>query len=102
MSATATVKVGAVLTINLSTDGSDGGYLWGTPAYEASALVLLPDNAVPSSNLPGLPGAPGTQVWQFRGLATSSSTIAFADNQPWETGVVPPILNVVVTVHVSS
>lgn len=97
---TATVKTGAILTITLCSEGSDGGFSWGPPVFDAQALVLLGHTGIPPAGLFAGPGASGSDSWQFRALAPSVSTITIADSRSWEKGV-PPIFTAVAAVRVS-
>lgn len=49
----ATIKVGTVLKITLCEYGSDGGYEWMAPRYDANSLALLGTKFLPPSGPPG-------------------------------------------------
>lgn len=85
----ATINVGDTLTVNLGSNPSTG-YSW--KIAENDPKVLVPVGSSQFSlgpNTTPMPGAGGTQTFNFKGMSAGKSTLTLVYVRPWEKDTTP-------------
>jgi inhibitor of cysteine peptidase len=84
-----TLKVGDTLSVELASNPSTG-YSWQVAQLDPKVLqpVGEPEFNLPSGKTP-VPGAPGTQTFNFKAVAKGQSPLMLVYVRPWETNVTP-------------
>ncbi len=83
---TINVQLGQTFNITLESNPSTG-YSWQFAQHpDANIVKLESQKYTPSANVPG---APGKEVWVFKGVGVGSTTMVLQYQRPWETNVPP-------------
>jgi predicted secreted protein/putative hemolysin len=83
-----TLKVGDVLEVTLDSNPSTG-YSWQVKANDRNVLLPLGEPQFTLGNPTPMPGAGGTETFQFKALAKGQTTLTLVYLRPWETNVTP-------------
>ena len=83
-----TLKVGDVLNVALDSNPSTG-YSWQIKANDQNILLPLGEPQFSLGNQTPMPGAGGTETFQFKALAKGQTTLTLVYLRPWETNVTP-------------
>ncbi len=78
---TISLSSGQILKIDLTNPGN-GGYLFDDPVYDSSSLTLKGHTHTPSAN--PVPGSSGSDMWEFKALKPSTSTITITATRPFD------------------
>ncbi len=83
-----TLNVGDTLSIELASNPTTG-YSWHVNQNDAKILLPLGEPQFSLGGKAPLPGAGGTQTFQFKSIAKGTTTLTLAYVRPWETTVTP-------------
>lgn len=83
-----TLKVGDTLSIELASNPSTG-YSWQLNQDDVQVLQPLGEPQFSLGNKTPIPGASGTQTFQFKAVGKGKTTLTLLYARPWETTVTP-------------
>lgn len=83
-----TLKTGDVLSITLDSNPSTG-YSWKVSQNDPKVLLPLGDPQFSLGGKEPMPGAGGTETFQFKALAKGLTPLTLVYVRPWETSVTP-------------
>ncbi len=83
-----TLKPGDVLSVTLDSNPSTG-YTWKVGQNDAKVLLPLGEPQFSLGGKEPMPGAGGTETFQFKALAKGKTPLTLVYVRPWETNVTP-------------
>jgi len=96
---TVTASVSTLIIVTLASNASTG-YQWELTQLDTSVLENTADTYLPPAI--AIPGAPGSERWEFVARAAGTTTLRLEYRRPWEGQEVDPADTFEVTVTVSA
>ncbi|HUU96054.1 MAG TPA: protease inhibitor I42 family protein [Phycisphaerae bacterium] len=96
---TVTASVSTLIVVMLASNASTG-YQWELAQLDTSVLENTADTYLPPAI--AIPGAPGSERWEFVARAAGTTTLRLEYRRPWETQELDPADTFEVTVTVSA
>ena len=78
--------VGASLIVTLESNPGSTGFEWELTEISDEAVLRKVDQRYEPPEEGGMVGAPGKEIWTFKGLKKGESSISMEYSQPWEGG----------------
>lgn len=78
--------VGGSLVVTLESNPGSTGFEWELTEISDEAVLQQVDQRYEPPEEEGMVGAPGKEIWTFKGLKKGESSISMEYSQPWEGG----------------
>jgi len=80
------LAVGSSLIVTLESNPGSTGFEWELTEISDEAVLQQVDQRYEPPEEGGMVGAPGKEIWTFKGLKKGESSISMEYSQPWEGG----------------
>jgi inhibitor of cysteine peptidase len=78
--------VGSSLIVTMESNPSSTGFQWELTVISDETVLQKVDQKYEPPEPGGMVGAPGKEIWTFKGLKKGKSSILMEYSQPWEGG----------------
>jgi inhibitor of cysteine peptidase len=78
--------VGSSLIVTMESNPSSTGFQWELTVISDETVLQKVDQKYEPPEPGGMVGAPGKEIWTFKGLKKGKSSILMGYSQPWEGG----------------
>lgn len=78
--------VGGSLIVTLESNPASTGFEWELKGISDETVLQKVDQKYEPPEQSGMVGAPGKEIWTFKGLKKGESSISMEYSQPWEGG----------------
>ncbi len=83
---TVELGVGGSLIVTLESNPGSTGFEWGSAEISDETVLQQVDQRYEAPEEGSMIGAPGKEIWTFKGLKKGESSISMEYSQPWEGG----------------
>ena len=83
---TVELGVGGSLIVTLESNPGSTGFQWGSADISDETVLQQVDQRYEAPEEGSMIGAPGKEIWTFKGLKKGESSISMEYSQPWEGG----------------